>query len=165
MFLNGKEFVSVKEKEMDIKSPQERSQNMSMIKSTCTKPEIFIRSLLHKTGLRFRVNYSSIVGKPDIYFTKKRVAVFINGCYWHRHKDCKYAYTPKSNTDFWSKKFIANQQRDRFVKEQLAQDGVRVLLIWECNVKKMMVDENICKELKTDIIHFIISPNIQYKEI
>ena len=98
---------------MDIKSPDARSRNMSKIKNSKTKPEMFIRSLLHKNGFRYRANYTGILGKPDLFFTKAQVAVFIHGCYWHRHVNCKYAYTPKTNLDFWLPKHEKNRLRDK----------------------------------------------------
>lgn len=125
---------------MDIKSPEERSKNMSRIKSVRTKPEMFIRSALHKKGMRFRVNYRPVIGAPDIYFTGKKVAVFIHGCFWHRHSDCKYAYTPKSNLEFWLPKMDQNAARDQVIVTSLNESGIRVLIVWECTVKRMMKD-------------------------
>jgi DNA mismatch endonuclease (patch repair protein) len=114
---------------------------MSKIRSKNTKPELFIRSLLHRGNYRFRVNCDPVEGHPDIFFSRKNVAVFIHGCYWHRHHGCKYAYTPKSNAEFWIAKFDANVHRDNKVKSMLASRGIRVLLIWECAIKKMMRDD------------------------
>jgi DNA mismatch endonuclease (patch repair protein) len=119
---------------MDIKSPEERSRNMAKIKNANTKPEMHIRSLLHRQGFRFRVNYKGLPGKPDIYFSGKKVAVFIHGCYWHRHEGCKYAYTPKTNVEFWTAKLERNREHDREVIEQLNELGIRVLTIWECAI-------------------------------
>ena len=126
---------------MDIKSPEARSFNMSKIKNANTQPEKYIRSLLHKAGLRFRVNYTEITGKPDLYFSRKKVAIFVHGCYWHRHEGCKYAYTPKSRLDFWLPKLEGNKKRSEAVNNKLLEDGVRVLVIWECTVKKMKKDD------------------------
>jgi DNA mismatch endonuclease (patch repair protein) len=119
---------------MDIKSPEERSRNMAKIKNANTKPEMHIRSLLHRQGFRFRVNYKKLPGKPDIYFPGKKVAVFIHGCYWHRHEGCKYAYTPKTNVEFWTTKLERNREHDREVTDQLNGLGIRVLTIWECAI-------------------------------
>ncbi len=145
---------------MDIKSKDARSLNMSNIRSKNTKPEIFIRSELHKQGLRFYVNSKLVEGHPDIYFSKKKVAVFINGCYWHRHENCKLAYSPKSNTAFWLAKFDANKKRDIIVAEKLRCSGIRVLIIWECTVKKMMRDDVDCKNCLTRINDFILSDDV-----
>ena len=150
---------------MDIKSKEARSENMAKIRSKNTKPELFIRSALFRKNHRFRVNYKTITGHPDIYFTKLRVAVFIHGCYWHRHKGCKYAYTPKTNTDFWLAKFETNQTRDEFVFSQLFQSNVRILIIWECTVKKMQRDILFCDETIAKIENFIITGNTKLLEI
>lgn len=123
---------------MDTKSKEERSLNMSKIQAKNTKPELFIRSELYKLGYRYRVNSKLVEGHPDIYFTKKRIAVFVHGCYWHRHTDCKFAYTPKSNVDFWMKKFDNNIERDKIVMNALRENGIRVMVIWECTIKNMM---------------------------
>lgn len=150
---------------MDIKSKEERSRNMAKIKARDTKPEVFIRSLLHRSGFRFRVADAHVFGKPDLYFPKKRVAVFVHGCYWHRHTNCKYAYTPKSNIDFWQKKFDANVARDKTVKSHLLASGIRVLVVWECTVEKMMHDEEIAKKLLAKITDFLLMSEINYLEL
>lgn len=128
---------------------------MSNIRAKNTKPELFIRSELHKRGFRFRVNSKLVEGRPDIYFTKKRIAIFIHGCYWHRHLNCKFSYTPKSNVDFWMKKFADNVKRDKTVMEILQNEGIRTILIWECTIKKMMSDETIREECLMRIQTFI----------
>ena len=138
---------------------------MAKIKAKDTKPEIFIRSLIHSHGFRFRVAYSPVVGKPDLYFTRKRVAIFIHGCYWHRHADCKYSYIPKSNTAFWLKKFNSNIRRDITVRESLLADDIRVLVVWECTIKKMMKDSNECSNILNQIISFIENEDSHYKEL
>jgi len=104
---------------MDIKSPAARSYNMSKIKNIKTKPEMFIRSLLYKNGFRYRANYTALPGKPDLFFTKEQVAIFVHGCYWHRHTNCKYAYTPKTNLDFWLPKLKKNELHDKEIVKQL----------------------------------------------
>lgn len=122
---------------MDIKSREERSLNMAKIKSKNTKPERYIRSLLFRKGMRFRVNYTEVKGKPDLYFSKQRVAVFVHGCYWHRHRNCRYAYTPKTNVEFWINKLEGNRRHDEQIIKDLNSDNIRVLIIWECTVKQM----------------------------
>ena len=109
---------------MDIKSQEERSLNMAKIRSKKTKPEMYIRSLLHRNGLRFRANYSVVAGKPDLFFSKKKIAVFVHGCYWHRHQGCQYAYSPKSNVDFWVKKLEGNRIHDEIVYKKLKEMGI-----------------------------------------
>jgi len=150
---------------MDIKSTAARSQNMAKIRSKNTNPEIFIRSELHKRGYRFRVNFSEIVGNPDIYFSKKQVAVFVHGCYWHRHEGCKFAYTPKSNIDFWLTKFEANKARDRVVKETLSANNIRVLVIWECTVKRMQKSQQADEEVFSLFREFFEDSQREYLEI
>ena len=122
----------------DIKSPEERSRNMSKIRSRDTKPEEYIRKKLFSRGYRYRKNSSRIFGHPDAWLAKYNTAIFVNGCFWHRHSGCKYAYSPKSRIDFWTKKFNRNVERDREVISKLKEDGIRVLKIWECTVKRMM---------------------------
>ena len=123
---------------MDIKSKKDRSMNMSRIRSRDTKPEMYIRRLLYACGYRYRVNYSKISGSPDIYFISRKIAIFVNGCFWHRHRDCKYAYTPKSNVQIWQKKFSDNIQRDQRIAADLELHNIRYLTIWECTIRKMM---------------------------
>ncbi len=128
---------------------------MSKIRAKNTKPELFIRSELHKRGYRFRVNSKLVEGLPDIYFTKRRIAIFIHGCYWHRHPNCKFAYTPKSNVDFWMRKFSSNILRDTEVMTLLNQQGIRVITIWECTIKRMLIDNSVNAEVLAGIENFI----------
>jgi DNA mismatch endonuclease (patch repair protein) len=150
---------------VDIKSEKERSRNMAKIRSTNTKPEVFIRSILHKQNYRFRVNYKEIEGSPDLYFTKKKITVFIHGCYWHRHKGCRYAYTPKSNVEFWEAKFEANIKRDKIVIDTLTNQGIRVLIIWECTIKNMQRDEELFNKNLSMINDFLRLDSPSYMEI
>ena len=90
---------------MDTLSPERRSWNMSRIRSRDTKPEVVVRSLLHGMGYRFRLHRRDLPGRPDIVLPKYKIAVFVNGCFWHRHEGCRYAYSPKTRTDFWRAKF------------------------------------------------------------
>lgn len=140
---------------MDIKSKAKRSENMSRIRSRNTKPELFLRSLLHRHGFRYRVNYSLVSGRPDLYFTRKKVAVFVHGCFWHRHDGCKYAYMPKSNVQFWNEKFNKNLRRDSVVREQLKMENIRVLIVWECTVRKMMKDKTFEQNVLAEIKNFL----------
>ena len=125
----------------DIKSPEERSRNMAKIRSRDTKPEDYVRKLLFGRGYRYRKNVSGIPGHPDAWLPKYITALFVHGCFWHRHAGCRYAYTPKSRVDFWTDKFRKNAARDAAVREQLAVGRIRVLIIWECTVKRMMRSE------------------------
>ena len=125
----------------DIKSPEERSRNMAAIRSKDTKPEVYLRKLLFAQGYRYRKNYKKIPGHPDIYLPKYRTAIFVHGCFWHRHQGCKYAYMPKSNIEFWKKKFQDNIERDVEVKSELGKMGIKEVIVWECTVKEMKRNE------------------------
>lgn len=131
---------------------------MSKIRAKNTKPERFIRSELHKLGYRFRVDSNLVEGHPDIYFTKKRISIFVHGCYWHRHADCRFAYNPKSNVDFWEKKFASNIERDKTVMNILKDRNIRVIIIWECTIKRMLAN-NLFKEECLDKINTFINSN------
>jgi DNA mismatch endonuclease (patch repair protein) len=111
-----------------------RSRIMRAVPRSDTAPELQLRRALHRLGLRYRLHVRSLPGSPDIVFAGPRVAVFVHGCYWHRHKGCRLATTPKSNTDFWKVKFCDNIARDRRVVEQLEADGWVVVLAWQCEV-------------------------------
>ena len=150
---------------MDIKSPEERSRNMSKIKNTKTKPEMYIRSLFFRNGMRFRANYADVLGKPDLYFSKYNVAVFVHGCYWHRHKGCAYAYTPKSNVEFWTNKLEGNFRHDEKVRNNLFEKGVRVLIIWECTIKKMFKDTDMVNKVFKKAQDFILNEDSSFLEL
>jgi len=119
---------------VDTLSKEERSKNMSLIKGKDTKPELVVRSYLHKQGLRYSLHRKDLPGKPDIVLNKYRAVVFVNGCYWHRHEGCKYSYSPKSNRRFWADKFAQNVKRDQRNHVKLKKLGWRVFVIWECEV-------------------------------
>ena len=122
----------------DIVSPEQRSRNMAAIHSKDTKPEIYLRKLLFAKGYRYRIADKSIPGHPDIFLRKYNTAIFVHGCFWHRHHGCKYAYTPKSRVGFWQKKFDDNVRRDAVVRTELQQQGVKCLIVWECTITQMM---------------------------
>ena len=119
----------------DILPPEKRSWNMSRIKGKNTKPEVLLRSLLHQAGFRFRIHADNLPGKPDIVLPRYNTAIFVNGCFWHRHKNCKYAYSPKSRQVFWQEKFARTVQRDQEKTEKLIKDGWQVRTVWECELK------------------------------
>ena len=144
---------------MDILTVEERSRNMSAIRSKDTKPEVYLRKLLFAEGLRYRKNAAHVYGHPDLYLAKYHAAVFIHGCFWHRHPGCRFAYTPKSRVDFWKIKFSRNILRDAEVKEHLAADHVRQLIVWECTVKEMKKDPARRDEVLGEILAFLQSEN------
>ena len=123
---------------VDRVSEERRSWNMSRIRARNTKPEIAVRKLLHSMGYRFRLHRKELPGSPDIVLPKFRTAIFVHGCYWHRHPDCRFAYTPKSRVDFWTRKFDENVARDRRVISDLSAAGWRVLIVWECEVRDLI---------------------------
>ena len=122
---------------MDTLSRERRSWNMSRIRSRDTKPERIVRSMLHRLGFRFRLHSKKLAGHPDLVLSKYRTAVFVHGCFWHRHPSCKFAYSPKSNLRFWKKKFLENVQRDASTASTLRKMGWNVTVIWECEVKNL----------------------------
>ena len=119
---------------MDTIDSEKRSWNMSRIRAVDTLPERTVRTSLHKAGFRFRLHVKTLPGKPDIVLSKFKTVVMVHGCFWHRHKKCKYAYTPKTSTIFWEKKFNQNIKRDIKVKRDLRALGWKVITIWECEV-------------------------------
>lgn len=139
----------------DIKTKDARSKNMSAIKSKETKPEIYLRKLLFSRGYRYRKNVSYIFGHPDIYLGKYKTAIFVHGCFWHRHQKCKYTYLPKSNVEFWEKKFERNIIRDKVVSQTLLDTNIKCLIVWECTIKKMKKDIKMESEILEKIICFL----------
>ena len=146
---------------MDIKSPEERSKNMAAIHSKNTKPEIYLRKLLFARGYRYGVNSKSVPGHPDIYMRKYNTAIFVHGCFWHRHEGCKYAYMPKSRVEFWLKKFEANVKRDELVRKELASKKIKVLIVWECTIKRMKKDKKTEEEVISLIEKFLLSSEFE----
>ena len=134
----------------DILTPEKRSWNMSRIKGKNTKPEVLLRSLLHQAGFRFRIHASNLPGKPDIVLPRYNTVIFVNGCFWHRHNNCKYAYSPKSRQDFWQEKFARTVQRDQEKTEKLIEDGWQVRTVWECELENNpdSIVAKIIRELK-----------------
>lgn len=120
----------------DIVDSNTRSRMMAGIRAKDTSPEITLRKALHARGLRYRLHASGVFGRPDIVFPRFHAAVFVHGCFWHRHPGCRYATTPATRADFWQKKFAANQRRDLVVREHLTGDGWRTAVIWECALRK-----------------------------
>lgn len=117
---------------MDRISKMKRSANMAAIPSRNTGPEINVRRILHDLGVGYRLHDRELPGRPDIVMKGRRRAIFVHGCFWHRHRGCKYAYEPKSRQEFWQTKFAGNVERDRLVLRRLRLKGWRVLVIWEC---------------------------------
>lgn len=129
----------------DIVSRARRAQMMSGIRGRNTKPELVVRSHLHRAGLRFRLHARNLPGRPDILLPSRRTAVLVHGCFWHRHTGCRFAYTPRTNQAFWRRKFSENVERDRKQLRQLRRLGWRVLVIWECCTSDRKLDRLVKK--------------------
>ena len=123
---------------MDIVSEEQRSYNMSRIRSKNTKPELLVRSMLHRLGYRFTVNgpkNKQLPGRPDIVLPKYRTVIFVHGCFWHRCPNCKYATIPKTRTEWWKAKLEGNAQRDARNQKKLKELGWKVVVVWTCQLK------------------------------
>ena len=119
------------------KVSEQRSRNMSAIKSKNTKPEIKVRKVLHSMGYRFRLHSKDLPGSPDIVLPKYKTVIFVHGCFWHRHENCKYASIPKTRQEFWNKKFKTNIERDLEIQDKIKNLDWRSVVIWECETKNM----------------------------
>lgn len=120
---------------MDKISRVARSKNMALIKSKNTQPELILRKELYKLGFRYRIHYP-LLGKPDVVFPLKKIAVFVNGCFWHTHKGCSESHIPKTNTHYWTEKFMENTQRDKKNLTELVRNGWKVFVFYECELEK-----------------------------
>lgn len=127
----------------DVHTPEQRSYNMSRIRSKNTKPEEMVRKFLFSKGFRYRKNDTRLPGKPDIVLPKYKTVVFVNGCFWHGHEGCRYFVWPKNNAEFWEEKITGNIQRDKHNHQLLANQGWRVIEIWECQLKRSVVDNTL----------------------
>lgn len=129
----------------DVFSRAKRAEVMSRISGQNTAPERAVRSMLHGMGYRFRLHRADLPGKPDIVLPRYRTVILVHGCFWHRHKGCKFAYTPKSRVAFWCRKFESNVARDRRVVRDLRCLGWRVVTVWECELRAA---ERLCHRLR-----------------
>jgi DNA mismatch endonuclease (patch repair protein) len=137
----------------DVHSKKTRSYNMSKIRGKNTRPELIVRSYLHRNGLRFRIHDKNLPGKPDIILKKYRTVVFVNGCFWHSHEDCRYSVLPKTRTEWWGNKLGRTKERDRQAIEDLNEIGFKVITIWECMLKKDKKEETL-ENLVDEILNF-----------
>ena len=135
----------------DNRTPDQRHRNMAAIHSASTKPEQMLRHSLWSLGFRYRINDKRLPGRPDIVLPKYRTVIFVHGCFWHGHKDCKNYTVPKTNTDFWVAKVARNQERDQEVWRKLEAKGWSVIIVWECQLKKRRMDETV-ERVKQEII-------------
>ena len=134
----------------DIVSKKKRSEMMSGIKGKDTNPEIATRKMMYKMGLRYRLHRKDLPGKPDIVLGTIKLAIFVHGCFWHRHNQCKYSYSPKTRVNFWEKKFKDNVKRDMNNRHALEELGWKSAVIWECQTKDP-------DDLKKNILNIIES--------
>lgn len=127
----------------DIKTKESRSYNMSRIAGKDTKPEELVRKYLFSKGFRYRKNVRKLPGTPDLVLPKYRTVIFVNGCFWHGHEGCKYYVLPKTNTEFWKEKIERNKERDLKERMQLRNMGWHVILLWECQLKSKVREQNL----------------------
>lgn len=128
---------------MDRVNPEKRSEIMSHIRGKNTKPELLVRSLLHRAGFRFRLHRKELPGKPDIVLPKYKTVVFVHGCFWHGHQGCSKAALPQTNTAFWQEKLAKNASRDARTHALLRQDGWKVIVVWQCEIAQLRRDPDI----------------------
>ncbi|MDO5325222.1 MAG: DNA mismatch endonuclease Vsr [Clostridia bacterium] len=145
---------------MDDMTVAQRSANMSHIRSTNSKPEEIVSKYLFAKGFRYRKNDKRYAGKPDLVFPKYKTMIFINGCFWHCHRGCKYAATPKTNTDYWLPKLARNVERDERNHKELLQAGWNIIIVWECALRKEYKD----KSLET-LVDKLLNPMASIQEI
>ncbi len=136
---------------MDNHSKEVRSFNMSHIRGKDNKPEELVRKYLFSKGFRYRKNVKTLPGCPDIVLPKYKTVVFINGCFWHMHDGCHKFVWPKSNEEYWTKKLLRNKKRDEESKSNLEEQGWKVIIVWECELKKPVREERLnllCQQIK-----------------
>ena len=129
----------------DVHNTATRSYNMSRIKGKNTKPEMLVRKFLFANGFRYRLNVKTLPGKPDIVLPKYKTVIFINGCFWHGHEGCRYFVIPKTRTEWWLNKISDTQKRDREAEKHLNLLGLKVITIWECQLKKQQFQKELEK--------------------
>lgn len=146
---------------MDVVDAATRSRMMSGIRSKDTQPEILVRKYLHSQGFRFRLHTRKLPGTPDLVLPKYKVAIFVHGCFWHRHEGCRYATTPASNAERWKLKFDANIERDARKSSMLRAAGWRVIVVWECELRRAAAErlERLVDEIR-EVSHAGTAPDI-----
>jgi DNA mismatch endonuclease, patch repair protein len=132
---------------VDTLTPRQRSERMSRVHAKDTQPELIVRQLLHRLGYRYRIHWKHLPGRPDIVFRNRRKAIFVHGCFWHRHEGCKLATLPKTRTKFWSDKLDGNRRRDGRNLELLRVLGWEALVVWQCETRRV--------DLRRQIAHFL----------
>lgn len=135
----------------DIVSEEQRSYIMSKVASKDTKPELLVRSFLHRSGFRFRVHEKKLPGRPDLVLPKHQAVVFVHGCFWHRHNGCAKATMPATRVEFWREKFERNVARDLTNQADLRNLGWRVIVLWECEIATITAREDRLPRLTSEI--------------
>lgn len=141
--MNRREFVP---SPLDTMTREERSERMRLVKGRDTKPEWRVRQILKKLGYRYKLQYSKLPGKPDFAFPGKRKAIWVHGCFWHRHENCSLARLPKGRQDFWIPKLEGNRKRDLECQNKLHEMGWQILVIWECELSNQSSVESKIKQ-------------------
>jgi DNA mismatch endonuclease, patch repair protein len=132
----------------DVHDAKTRSYNMSQIRSGNTKPEMLVRKFLHAQGFRYKLHDKTLPGKPDIVLPKYKTVIFIHGCFWHGHTNCKYFVVPKTRTEWWVNKINTNRRNDTKAVKALKKDGWKIIHVWECQLKSSKVDKALSSLLK-----------------
>ena len=132
----------------DVHDKATRSYNMSQIRSRNTKPEMLVRKFLHARGFRYKLHDKTLPGKPDIVLPKYKTVIFIHGCFWHGHKDCRYFVVPKTRTEWWLNKINSNIANDTKAVKTLKKEGWRIINLWECDLRSIKVSKTLTKLLK-----------------
>ena len=135
----------------DVHDPKTRSFNMSRIRGKDTKPELIVRKYLHSRGLRYSLHNKNLPGKPDLCFRKYKTVIFVNGCFWHGHENCKKFQLPKTRTEWWKNKIMSTKERDQRKRKELDKEGWKVITVWECEIKPKARDqrlETLVQEIK-----------------
>lgn len=137
----------------DVHTREQRSYNMSQVKGKDTKPEMLVRRFLHSLGFRYKLWDKALAGKPDIVLPKYKTVIFIHGCFWHGHANCKYFVVPKTRTKFWVTKINGNKANDTNVVKALKKDGWKIITLWECSLKPRKIDKTLSLLLKKILIN------------
>ncbi|MGH2553112.1 MAG: very short patch repair endonuclease [Chitinophagaceae bacterium] len=132
----------------DVHDKKTRSYNMSRIRSGNTKPEMLVRKFLHANGFRYSLHKKTLSGKPDIVLPKYKTVIFVHGCFWHGHKNCKYFVVPKTRTGWWLEKINSNKANDEKAVKALRKDGWEVIVVWECGLKPAKTERTLRSLLK-----------------
>lgn len=132
----------------DVHNKSTRSYNMSRIRATNTKPELLVRRYLHALGFRYTLHNKKLPGKPDIILPKYKTIIFVHGCFWHGHNNCKYYVVPKTRTDWWLNKINTNKDNDVRATKALKKAGWKIIIVWECSLKPAKIDKTLSALLK-----------------